>query len=493
MNNLFLNDESKEYAKECFEEVLKIGTNFKLNKIFREKHFDPKFKENYFEIPNESQDLKKVINFFKEDILPYCTNFGSENFMGFPDAGNTISGISGALLTDFLQQNLINSSFCAPIATFIEMSVIKVLRDIVGYSENEINNIWDVGGIITYGGTGSNSIAMLLARENHRNNTMENGITNPEDYKVIIPKGIGHYSIKSSLMWIGCGNNIIEVPTINYRYDLAELEKTLKENKGKIMGVVAYVGDSRSMTIDNLEKVANLVKGFDEKIWLHADACHGFSLGFSEKLRNKIKGIELFDSISTDPHKVLAVPYTISALLLKNPQDLVKVTSTSDLIMKETYAFGQVTPFIGSKSWMSLKVWFAMQTLGKNGIGKMIEKRCAMAQTLKLKLEQRKEYVVLNDVDINSVMFMYVGDKYNITMNPDEINYINKEIKKKMDEDGIYFLHQFSIFDDNCMVSNSKDTLLYPLRFMSGNDNISENTLDEVIEYIDNLVKNIVK
>ena len=56
---------------------------------------------------------------------------------------------------------------------------------------------------------------MLLARENHIKNTMKRGVRNPEKFKVVIPKGIGHYSIKSSLMWIGCGDNVIEVPTIN--------------------------------------------------------------------------------------------------------------------------------------------------------------------------------------------------------------------------------------------------------------------------------------
>ena len=330
---------------------------------------------------------------------------------------------------------------------------------------------------------------MLLARENHKENTMVNGVMTPEDYKVIVPKGIGHYSIKSSLMWIGCGDNVIEVPTIDYKYDLKELKKTLIENKGKIMCVVAYVGDSRSMTIDNLTEIYKIVKAVDNDIWLHADACHGFSLGFSEKLKSKISGIELFDSISTDPHKVLAVPYTVSALLLKNPNSLKKVTTTSDLIMKEDYAFGQVTPFIGSKSWMSLKVWFAFKNIGRKGIGEIIERRCQMAQYLKKNIENRKEYIVLNDVDINSVMFMYVGDKKNITMTVDKINVINKEIKKQMDEEGIYFLHQFSINDDNGKIS--KDAILYPLRYMSGNDNISEETIDNMLRYIDEIVKNL--
>lgn len=112
-----------------------------------------------------------------------------------------------------------------------------------------------------------------------------------------------------------------------------------------------------------------------------------------------------------------------------------------------------------------------------------------MAQYLKEKLENRKEYIILNDVDINSVMFLFVGNKANITMSIDEINSINKKIKHKMDTDGIYFLHQFSIVDDNKKIS--EDAVLYPLRYMSGNDNITTEHIDNMIEYIDSIIKNI--
>lgn len=489
MKNSILNKENRKYAKKSLDKIIEMGIDFKLQDDFRKKQISEEEINKLYNMPLGQKSMEDIIKVMKEEILPYCSNFATTKFMGFPDAGNSIAGISGAVLSDFLQQNLINSSFCAPIATYMEIAVIKWLREIVGYKKNQINNIEDVGGIITYGGTGSNSIAMLLARENHRKNTMKEGVNKPDDFKVIIPKGIGHYSIKSSLMWIGCGDNVIEVPTVDYRYDLKELKKTLTANKGNVMCVVAYVGDSRGMTIDNLKAVYKVVKEVDESIWLHADACHGFSLGFSDKLKDKISGIELFDSISTDPHKVLEVPYTVSALLVKKPNMIKEITTTSDLIMQENYAFGQITPFIGSKSWMSLKVWFTFQNLGKEGIAKIIERRYAMAQYLKKKIESKQEYIVLNDVDINSVMFLYVRDKNKMTMSTEEINKLNKKIKEQIDKDGIYFLHQFSINDDNGKIE--KNAIVYPLRYMSGNDNVTKKDIDNMLDYIGSIVKNI--
>lgn len=486
MNNNILNNQNKEYASKIFHEIIDVGVDFKLQKNVLNEKFDfEKYKETICKLPENGENMEELIKEIKNNILPYCTNFSSSNFMGFPDAGNSIAAISGSVLTDFLQQNLINSSFCAPIGTYIEIAVIQWLRKLMGYQiADDIKNIWDVGGIITYGGTGSNSIAMLLARENHIHNTMINGVKEPEEYKVIIPKGIGHYSIKSSLMWIGCGNNIIEVSTQNYKYDLKELEETIKQNKGKIMAIVAYVGDSRSMTIDNLEEISIIAKKYDKNIWLHADACHGFSLGFSEKLKNKIKGIEKFDSISTDPHKVLMAPYTVSALLLKDSEKLKLITTTSDLIMQEPFAFGQVTPFIGSKSWISFKIWCALKNIGIKNIGNIIEKRHEMALKFAEKLKENG-YIILNDVDINSVMFMYAPEGYSI----EQINDLNKQIKRKMDQDGKYFLHQFSINDDNAKIN--KDSTLYPLRYMSGNDNITEKEQDELIKYINEIIVKI--
>lgn len=480
-----LSNKTKNYAKECFDMVLNMGLDFKLNKKFKEKNYDCNF-DKLLSTPTNGIELNELLTYFKEEIVPYCSNFSNVNFMSFPDSGNSISAISGAILSDFLQQNLINASFCAPIATYIEIAVIKWLRELLGYEIKEIKNIWDVGGVITYGGTGSNATAMLLARENYNKKTMMEGVKNPENYKVIIPKGIGHYSIKSSLMWIGCGNNLIEAPTRNYRYDLDELKKILIENKGKVMCVVSYAGDSRTQTIENLKEVYKTVKKIDEKIWLHVDACHGFSLAFSKKLKYKIAGIELFDSISTDPHKVLLTPYCISALLIKDPEKFKLVTSTSDLIMQEDFAFGQITPFIGSKSWVSLKLWFMIKNLGIEKIGKIIEKRCAMAQYLSEKINNSKEFILINSVNINSVVFMYVKDKNNLqNIKIEEINDINLNIHKLLSEEGLYHLHKFSIPDDNGIIK--KDAIIYPLRYMSGNPNINKKTIDNMLKYIKNL------
>lgn len=479
--DLFLADSNKEMARELFINVIDDGIAFKLQKEVRKGDFSKLRPELFIDdLPEEGMPVQDVQKEFNKRFLPYSYNFASPNFMGFPDAGNSIAAIAGNLNADFMQQNLINQSFCSPSGTFAEISVIRWLREIVGYRNSSTpKDIFDIGGVITGGGTTSNAIAILLARENHMPNTMMSGVSINNDFYLVIPKGIGHYSVKSAQMWVGCGNRLLEVETDGFRYDLDALAVTLKEYKGRIMGLVAYAGDSRTMTVEHFDKLATLVKSIDPTIWLHADACHGFSLGFSNTLRAKLKGIELFDSITTDPHKVMNSPYTISCLLVKDAQKMRTVGSTSDLIMQEQFAFGQITPFTGSKPWMSLKLWFAIKNIGRKGYGRIIDDRHRLALDLAELLDASNDFITINKVDINAVAFMYTGGVKDIST--EELNTLNRAIHSTIIKEGIYHLHQFSVPDAGGV---KKGDIIYPLRFMSGNPNTTKEHLVAMLEYV---------
>lgn len=179
--------------------------------------------------------------------------------------------------------------------------------------------------------------------------------------------------MKSALTWIGVGSQLIKVDTVGFRYDLRALERALREHADRVMAVVAYAGDSRTLTVDDLRGVHDVVRTADEKIWLHTDACWVLLCAFSDQLLPKIDGITGYDSVTVDPHKVMAVPYSLPALLVKAPASLRAISSYSDLIMQEEFAFGQVTPFIGTKGWLSLKLWMAMRAHGRSGLASMAE------------------------------------------------------------------------------------------------------------------------
>lgn len=440
------------------------------------------------DLPRGGCELHDLVAEFKRDLLPLCKNEASPQFLGFGDTGDDFGALAGAMLAMFTQQNLINQSFDSPSATFVEIAVLRWIRDLIGYcspSVQDLDSVWDAGGVVTTGGTMSNTIAMMLAREHRHAGTMQSGVVDPKRCAVVVPKGIGHYSVRSSLTWIGCGNTVIEVDTDGLRYDLGALRRTLDEHRDVVMAVVAYAGDSRTQTIEHLDAVHDAVRATAPEAWLHADACWGFMATFSPRTRHLVAGIDRYDSVTVDPHKVMAVPYAVSALVTRETDALRSITSHSDLIMQEAFAFGQVTPFVGSKPWSSLKLWMSMRNHGREGLATMVEHRLATMHGFVTDIDSRERFVRLHEPELTACAFMWIPPGIDPDCPDIEwINSVNKQIHARLLAGGAWYLHQFSLPDPGVF---EPGRLLHPLRFMSVNTKIRDYHVGAVLDEVDRL------
>lgn len=443
------------------------------------------------DIPYEGTPIDMVEDDFNNRILQFCVNDTSVMNMGFPDCGNETSALVGTMYSEFIQQNLINQSESSPSITFAEISVIRWMRHLLGYSNcshNNLNGVYDVGGIVTFGGTVSNCIAMMLARENKNKDSFHSGVTNPEEYKVIVPEDIGHYSINASLNWLGLGDQVVTVKSKNFKIDKKDLKEKLIKNKGNVMACVIYAGDSRSMTIDDFKGICRIIREIDPNIWIHADACHGFVLSFSNKYAALLEGINECDSITTDPHKTLMIPYGISCLLVKDPNSFRLISSSSyNLVFDDDlFAFGRITPFIGSKNSASLKLWFLLKCLGVEKIGEIIDERIELTQFFYKLINSNERFITINEPEMNSVMFcvkpLNISNK-----NIEELNRINYEIFKRVREEGKYYIHSFEMNIQNKNISSKKP--LRVLRFMSGNPQLKKEDIEQLVYYIEEMIK----
>ena len=501
-SKFFINKRNKEEILRLYNDVIKIGIDFKLSKNRKEvidyKNQEEIMKNFLKEIPKEGKPLKEVLEEFKEKILDGSVNFSSPHFLAFPDCGNSIAAVTGHILLGMMNQNLINSIHTSPTATFVEMECVNWLREVVGYSTiNNPKTILDVGGISVTGGTMANTVGLLLARENKFPNSINTGLKcESSKLKVFIPKGIGHYSIKAGLGWLGLGTrNVVEVETTKcFTLNQEDLVKRIEEQKKKgnvPICIVAYTGDSRTMAIDDFPSLSKIAK--KNKMWFHIDACHGLSLCFSEKMKQRVHGIELADSVTIDPHKVLFTPYTLSFLLVKNPKKFKLIAGVSDLITKENFSFGQITPFLGSRAFNSLKLWFLIKHLGKENIGKLMELRYEMIKKFSKMIEMEEEFALLNEPTINSSVYIYLPrklkegleskNKESIKKTINILNKLNKNIQFRMFKEGNFYVHTFLLNDFKNVLGTGTETKIQMQRVMLGNPLTTEKDLRELIEY----------
>ena len=466
-----------EALHKFFDEIIRLGMQFKTQSKVKTAPMSTPAVKSFDPFPTNGISYEELIQCYAKIAAP-STNWASPNFMGFPDSGNAAPALGAALLVPFLNQNLANQEICAPVATFIEMEVVHWLRQLLGYQVlDTYTSSQDAGGVLTLGGTLSNTVALMAARENAFPGTVAHGLPVPaQKVRLLVPDVIEHYSIRSAMAWLGLGEqNLVRVPVDDvFRVQLDDLDRCIDEERAKgnyVMACVAYAGDSRSMRVDNLDNIADRVH--KKGVWFHVDACHGSMLAFSRTHRHKIRGINKADSITIDPHKVLWVPYTCSFVLFKNPKSLSRISTNSDLILKTQWSLGQITPCIGSKSFDALKLWSNIKFFGQSGIEQLIDQRLELTKQIQNQIRQRPDLLLLNETDINSCMFIFVPRQCQersalSAADIEKLNDINKDIRSGITEAGQSFVHGFHLKRCPHMLLPD-DQAVYVLRTMNGN------------------------
>jgi len=214
----------------------------------------------------------------------------------------------------------------SPAGSLMEVQLIDWLRQKVGYGAGQ-------AGVFTSGGTQSNLMGVLLARDAciAKNWKDENG--NPwsvqrdgvpgdamRNVKVICSEN-AHFSVQKNMAMMGMGfQSVVTVPVNeNAQMDVDALEKTMAhlQAEGKIVAcVVATAGTTDAGAIDPLKKIREITNKYGA--WMHIDAAWGGALILSNNHRDMLDGIELSDSITLDFHKHYFQTISCGAFLLKD-------------------------------------------------------------------------------------------------------------------------------------------------------------------------------
>ncbi|HEX2132198.1 MAG TPA: pyridoxal-dependent decarboxylase [Actinophytocola sp.] len=483
-----LDPADRDLAVELLTRVVTRAVDFKLREAVFERREAPERLRDVLltELPRAEAGAVSVVDQVLASALPFCKNEASPRFLGFGDTGADLAALCGGVLALFTQQNLLDQDLDAPWATFAEIAVLRWLRELLGYPvapPEQVRSVWDVGALITAGGTMSNTVAMLLAREHAVPGTMRDGVRDPDRHGVVVPAGIGHYSLTAAAGWIGTGTRLIEVDTVDYRYDQQALRRTLREHRGRVMCVVAYAGDTRTQTIEHLRAVADITHAADPGIWLHADASWGLMAALTDRLTPRLDGITEYDSITVDPHKVMDIPYNLSALLLREPRTLRLVGSFSEETTADRFDLGQASPFMGSRGWCSLMLWTTIRAHGREGLAARVDHRLDLTRRFTDLVDASPRLLRLHEPDMTAVAFLYLPHDFDPSR-PDlkALDRVNAAIHDALLERGDWYFHRFALHDAGTIRRGAE---LHPLRFAASNHRTTPEhlraALDEVI------------
>jgi len=185
-----------------------------------------------------------------------------------------------------------------------------------------------------------------------------------------------------------------------------ELAVALRESAGPCI-VCAQAGNVNTGAFDPIEEIAALAKA--RLAWLHVDAAFGLWAAASPSLAHLVSAIHLADSIATDGHKWLNVPYDCGIVFTahaKAHRTSMKVAASyivSDDVERDPRDFVPEE----SRRARAVPVYAVLRTLGRDGLAELVDRCCRLAQRMADRLFTDPRVSVLNDVVLNQVLVRF--------------------------------------------------------------------------------------
>jgi len=349
------------------------------------------------------------------------------------------SPLPAAVLVQFCTTLLNNGAAIyemGPVNMAMERNVIKKFGSLIGYKTS-------FDGIFTHGGTAGNLTAMLAARQVKTDyNIWEDGVKESDIPGYMISEQ-SHYSVGRNVKIMGLGEkSIVRVPVDEHyrmRIDLLEETKTTAEKKGiRIISVVASSCSTATGSYDDLEAIAGFCEKYD--LWMHVDGAHGMGVLFSEKYKDRVKGIERADSIVIDFHKMLLVPALNTLVMFRNGE-----SSFETFAQKASYLFQKsqknvwynsaIRTIECTKSALGIIAYTALKYYGGSYYGSYIDSRYDLARVFSDMIKSDQLFELAINPESNIVCFRYAPDGYDETT----LNKINAAIRDTIIKEGSFY------------------------------------------------------
>jgi glutamate/tyrosine decarboxylase-like PLP-dependent enzyme len=330
-------------------------------------------------LPELGADAATVLDQLCSDMVVEGFHVPSANYFGLMNPTPTYMAVLAEALVAALNPQLASLAR-SQLAARIERETVRWIGERVG---------WDspFDGTFTSGGNEANFSAIAMALALHFPQTVEEGVASCGAKPVLYASEEAHHSLDKSAGLLGLGRKSLRrIPvTSAAQMDTAKFERQLAQDKAASFTpfcVVATAGTTNSGAIDDLVKLAEISRRND--LWLHVDGAYGAAAIFSDQHRDLVRGIELADSVTIDPHKWLAMPFAAGVVLTRHPEALQQAFATSTPYMpKKSGSAPLLDNFQVSTQWSrrmnSLKLWLTLQVHGRQAYEELIDRQLKLA------------------------------------------------------------------------------------------------------------------
>ncbi|MER6430535.1 aminotransferase class V-fold PLP-dependent enzyme [Streptomyces sp900105245] len=276
----------------------------------------------------------------------------------------------------------------APAASALEAAVTRALAHTAGLAD----------ALVTTGGTESNQLALLLAREAHGSGL-----------RLVCGAG-AHHSLPRAAWLLGLPDPVV-VPTPQGILDPAALHRVLTGRTGPLL-VAATAGTTDAGLIDPLPEIAGLCAAHGAR--LHIDAAYGGGLLFSDRHRDKLAGLEAAHTVTLDLHKLGWQPVAAGLLAVARPRELAALHQRADYLNADDDTEAGYPDLLDRSLRTTrrpdiLKIAVTLKTLGRSGLGALVDRVCARAREFAALVHTHPGFELYGRPVISTVLFRPAG------------------------------------------------------------------------------------
>lgn len=419
--------------------------------------------------PEIGAELPTLLRHVGESILQHSVIVSHPGCIAHLHCPPLMPALAAELLISATNQSM-DSWDQSPAATLLEQRMVDWLCRKFGYDAS-------ADGVFTSGGTQSNFMGLLLARDRYARDRLnwliqKQGLPPQANRFRILCSTVSHFTIRQAAALLGLGEQaVVTVETdANYRLCPWLVDRKLTELKQQgflPIALVATVGTTDFGSIDPLPALSECAK--EHELWLHVDAAYGGALVLSDRHRHKLAGIEAADSITVDFHKLFYQPISCGAFLLKERSHFNLFELHADYLNPETnIALGildLVTKSLQTtRRFDALKLFISLQALGRQTLAEIIDTTIELASATARLIEVDPALELANHPTINAVVFRYYPTHVPTSVNSVTwANQINSKIRISLLQRSVAVIAQTQI--ENC--TYLKFTLLNPCTTMT--------------------------
>jgi glutamate/tyrosine decarboxylase-like PLP-dependent enzyme len=387
-------------------------------------------------LPERGTDPAQLLDTAADLLFNHSLFNGHPRFWGYITSSAAPIGALGDLLAASVNPN-VGAWFLSPMASEIETQTVRWIAELLGYPA-------DCGGLLASGGNMANFVCFLAARQAKAGwDVRAAGMTGSHARRLRV------YGSKETHTWIqkaadmfGVGtDNIRWVPTDDkLRMDTAALRTQIQDDLAagdRPFMVVGAAGSVSTGAVDALPEIAAICREYD--LWFHVDGAYG---GFAAALPDAspdLKALSLADSAAVDPHKWLYTPIEAGCALVRDPAKLREAFAYHP----PYYHFGvEAINYLdygpqNTRGFRALKVWLALQQVGREGYVQMISDDIRLARELYRRVSDHPELQAFTQ-DLSITTFRYVPRdlKSGSERVEDYLNQLNREVLTRLQQSG---------------------------------------------------------